>query len=286
MREAPASPHLEDGAAAISIEIDGQTFHLHPGVTSGAPEVEASTGGRFQLHPWSFDSHLRALGVHAWLDGAGMSFDAEGFASDVLRGSGVPESLFTELTPLALWWALGGARESSLGTLPEGWVQAGDVRARLRPWTFSERARVVEESLTLEPDGTRELNLERYLRAMLAVSVVEIVPAVPMDTLDGASTTALLEAVVAINTGDERNEDQTLRTPGAQARVLAEVTLKLCRALGWTPSQVWATPAAEVDRLLALLRLTEAHTPAPAPKRRTPRLSDFPDAVVIQVEDD
>lgn len=286
MRESPASSRTESGAAPISLEIDGRTFHLHPGVSSGALEVECSTGERLALHPWSFEAHLRALDLHARLDGAGLAFDADGFAADVLRNSGVPESLHAELAPLALWWASGGAQEPSPGTLPPGWVQAGAVRARLRPWTFSERSRALEESLTSQPDGSRELSLERYLRSMLSSSVVEHFPTAPLETLDGASTAALLDAVVALNAGDERDEDRTMRASGKQARVLAEVTLKLCRALGWTPSQVWATPAAEVDRLLAMLQLTEPGAPAPAPTSRPRRLSDFPDAVVIQVEDD
>ncbi|MFY2563360.1 hypothetical protein ACN469_37545 [Corallococcus terminator] len=286
MREAPASSRTESGTAPISLEIDGHTFHLHPGVSSGAMEVECSTGERLALHPWSFEAHLRALDLHAWLDGAGLAFDTAGFAFDVLRDSGVPESLHAELAPLALWWALGGAKEPSPVAPPPGWVQAGDVRARLRPWTFSERSRALEDSLTSQPDGSKELSLERYLRSMLSVSVVECVPSAPLEAMDGASTAALLDAVVTLNAGDERDEDRTLRASGKESRVLAEVTLKLCRALGWMPSQVWATPAAEVDRLLAMLQLTEPRAPTPAPTPRPRGLSDFPDAVVIQVEDD
>ncbi|MCP3060351.1 hypothetical protein LXT21_16340 [Myxococcus sp. K38C18041901] len=288
MREAPASPRTESPGASLSIEIDGRRFHLHTHDSSRGIEVEVASGERVSLRRWGFGAHLRALDSHARLDGAGLDFDAAGFALDVLRDSGVPESCFGELAPLALWWALCGLREPSVGALPEGWWQAGEVRARLRPWTFAERTQVLEASLLMRADGARELSLERYLRGMLDASVVEWVPAVALESLDGATTAALLEAVVSINAAPAKAEDRMLEASDKQARVLAEVTLKLCRALGWTPAQVWATPASEVDRLLAMLKLTE---PPVAPARQAPasramRLSDFPDAVVIQVEDD
>ncbi|MFY1825609.1 hypothetical protein ACN47A_06840 [Myxococcus fulvus] len=288
MREAPASPRTESSGAEISIEIDGRRFHLHTEGSSRSIEVEVATGERIALQRWGFGAHLRALDAHARMEGAGLDFDAEGFALDVLRDSGVAESCFTELAPLALWWALCGLHEPSVGVLPEGWWQVGEVRARLRPWTFAERTQVLEESLVVLADGARELNLERYLRGMLDASVVERVPAAPLESLDGATTAALLEAVVRVNADSASPEDRLLESSGEQARVLAEVTLKLCRALGWTPAQVWATPAAEVDRLLTMLKLTEPPAPPPrqAPASRALRLSDFPDAVVIQVEDD
>ena len=58
------------------------------------------------------------------------------------------------------------------------------------------------------------------------------------------------------------------------------------RALGLTPSQVRALPAAEVDRVLDLLAQDAAANPVAAPRRsRRPRLADHPDAVVILAED-
>ncbi|TSC34243.1 hypothetical protein [Corallococcus sp. Z5C101001] len=275
MREASEIPDTEAPSFSTEIEIDGLCFRVHLGGPTGPLELETTAGEHFRLRPWGFDAHLRALDQHTRVDAAGRTFDSEGFARDVLRDSGVPESKFDELAPLALWWASGGAR-------------SGPVPARLRPWTYSERSRALEESVVSRPDGTRELSLDRYLRAMLQASVVTLEPpGATLSALDGPSTAALLEEVVALNQGGERVEDQTVKSAGREARALAQITLRLCKALGWTPSQVWATPAAEVDRLLALLQLTEPPTPAPAPApvSRRPRLSDFPDAVVIQVED-
>lgn len=280
MTEVPASSRWE----TADIQVDGRDYRVHLGGPGGAGEVEASTGARIRLRRWRFDEHLRALDRHAWADGAGLQFDAGGFAQDVLRDSGVPDELFDELAPVALWWATGGAAPRGAEAEADGWVRAGAVRARLRPWTFSERAKALGASMTSQPDGSKELSLERYLRAMLAASVVALEPpGVELAALDGASAALLLDAVVSLNDAGQRDEDATLKAADGEARALAQVTLRLCRALGWTPSQVWAAPAAEIDRLMVLLQLTEAPTPAPA--ARPPRLSEYPDAVVIQVED-
>jgi hypothetical protein len=265
------------------VEVDGQPFRVHLGLPGSPLEVEASTGERVRLRPWRLDQHLRALERHVDASEQGLDFDHQGFAREVLQSSEVPAALFEELAPLALWWA-----ESSAPVEPSsnGWVRAGPVQARLRPWALGERAKAVSASLTTRADGSREFSLERYLREMITASVAELDPASAQD-LDGGGAT-LLNAVVALNTAGGREEDRTVASGDEGGRALAETTLRLCRALGWTPSQVWSTPAAEVDRLLALLDVTQAPAQAPA-RPRAPRrssLASHPDAVVIRVEDD
>ena len=284
MQEAPASPGLEPGA--ISIEIDGRAYHLRLGDDAEDLEVEASTGEHIRLRRWRFDAHLRALDQHAQLGNGELVFDTEGFAGDVLRDSEVPAAMFEELMPVALWWASGGAHEDARPPPPRGWVQAGEVQALLRPWTYSERAEALDASVTTREDGSRVLSLERYLRAMLAASLMELSPATPLERLDGASTAALLGHVVGLNAEGAHPEDRLLQADNPRARALAGLTLKLCKALGWAPTQIWALPAAEVDRLLTMLRLVEPEAPTPMPVSRPRGLSDHPDAVVIQVEGD
>jgi hypothetical protein len=90
----------------------------------------------------------------------------------------------------------------------------------------------------------------------------------------------LLHATVALNLAGD--EEEALLDGGPAAREWAARTLRLCQALGWTPARVWATPAAEIDRLLRMLDLVQ---PA-APPRPPPRLADHPDATVIRIDDD
>lgn len=269
------------------IQVDGREYTVHFGGPDEPVEVVTSTGERVRLRPWRFDEHLQALERHAGIDENGVRFDHEDFARDLLRASGVPDALREELTPLALWWATGGARSEAPRVGPDGWLQTGTIRARLRPWTFSERTKALDECLTPRSGGAVELGLEHYLRAMLAASVVALEPAgVELSMLDGPTTAELLDAVVALNTAGDGDEDARIQAADAAGRALAEVTLRLCRGLGWTPSRVWEAPAAEIERLLMLLDVTEAMIPAAAaaPVHRAPRLADHPDAVVIQVE--
>jgi hypothetical protein len=260
------------------VEVDGRPFSVQLGEPGAPLEVEASTGERVRLLPWRLDEHLRALERHVDASEQGLRFDHQGLARDVLRRSEVPAALFDELTPLALWWAVGGASEAPS---PEGWVRAGPLRAKLRPWTLAERAKAVSASTTVRADGSREFSLERYLHEMVSTSVTAVEPSGQELSSGGA---ALLDAVVALNTAGGREEDRWVSARSEDGKALARTTLRLCRALGWTPSQVWSTPAPEIDRLLTLLDATEL--PVQRAAHRRVGLADHPDAVVIQVEDD
>jgi hypothetical protein len=271
----PQSP-ARAGAPSI-VEVDARRFRVRLGAPGEALEVETSTGAAVRLEPWVLTEHLPALERWATIDGEAMHLDHEGLARDVLARSGVEPALFDELWPLSLWWAAGG--DAGAPPALAGWVQAGHARARLRPWTFAERAEAIHAAVTARPDGSRALRLDRYLAAMITASVVAMDPpeAAPL-----SGTTALLDAVAALNAVGGRAEDGLLRAGGEGGRALAEATLRLCGALGWTPSQVWSAPAVEVDRLLALLALTGR---APDVGPRPASLADHPDAVVIHVED-
>ncbi|RKH68281.1 hypothetical protein [Corallococcus llansteffanensis] len=266
------------------VVVDGHRFHIHLEGEEGPLGVESSTGAYVHLARWRLEDHLWALDRFVRFAGRGMEFDHDGFSRALLRRSGVPEELFEELAPIALWWAVGAGSVEAPGSSPEGWVRTGAVQAWLRSWTFAERSKALEASLTLYSDGVRHFSLERYLSTMLTTCVVALEPSDrPWRELDGASATALLDAVVTLNTSGDCEEDRLLEEGNPGIRALARTLLRLCRALGWTPSRVWATPASEIHRLLALLDAVEADAPPAAPHPEG--LAAHPDAVVIQVEE-
>jgi hypothetical protein len=221
--------------------------------------------------------HLAALDECVVPTAHGLTLDTRELSRRVLAHSGVAEDAQTRFAPLALWWASGG--ETSPAALGGGWYDCGGVRLHLRPWTSGERFRAMSRCRRAGADGER-FDLGAYLRAMLETSVVTVEPARALDELDSGATRSLLEAVVALNVvSPEELADGIPDTPEAD-----RITLRLCRALGWTPTQVWATPAVEMDRLLRLLDRTAASESA-APTR-VARLADHPDATVIRIEDD
>jgi hypothetical protein len=276
---APSAPDLG------LVEVDGRRFTVRIGGPSEPMEVETEAGERVPLLPWALDDHLRALDRRVDAASGEIRFDHEGFARDVLARSGVRPELFDELAPLALWWAAGKARrsagEESSGAA-EGFVNVGRTIAKIRPWTFGERARALAKSVVLRSDDAKELNLERYLRAMLEASVVALDPP---DTAMIDDASALLDAVAALNAAGEREEDRMVRAGDPAGKALARATLRVGRALGFTPSQVWGLPAPEIDRIVLLLDETEAKAPGPGASPRRGSLADFPDAVIIHVED-
>ncbi len=210
--------------------------------------------------------HLAALDRQVRLVGESWQLDTAGFCGEVLAACGVPPARHRELAPLALWWAsCGGAQPVAEG---ERW-RCGPVSVQLRPWTVQQRARAMSVASKVGAASSREFFLGRYLAHMARASIVDSEP----ESLVGAAP--LVQALVAHNVAAPTEEvDEQLMA----------VALRLGRALGWTPEQVFSAPAREVDRLLTMLDRIEGAPRRAAPARR-PTLADHPDAVVIRLED-
>ena len=265
----PAADHV--------IDVDGLVYATDFQGFDKAMNARSVAGAEVDLRPWPLSAHLTALDECVVPTAHGLALDSRELSRRVLAHSGVAEDAQTRFAPLALWWASGG--EALPAALGGGWYDCGGVRLHLRPWTSGERFQAMARCRRADGDGER-FDLGAYLRAMLETSVVTVEPARALDELDSGATRSLLEAVIDLNVvSPEALADSIPDTPEAD-----RVTLRLCRALGWTPTQVWATPAVEVDRLLRLLDRTAAsETAAPA---RVARLADHPDATVIRIEDD
>jgi hypothetical protein len=259
-----------------TLEIDGRTFVVRrfTGPIGPALAVELTSdsegGGALHLRPWTLADHLSALDRHAFHDGHGPRIDPEGLAAEILARTSDPPlhpDTAAALAPLALWWATGGDEADAALPVP------------MMPWTSLARARALDACTDRD---TGALRVGSYLSAMLRASTND---AIDPHTLSGAAAAATLDAVTRINaTTNDLSEG-----PGSEA--LAHTTLRLCRALGWTPGQVWSAPASEVDRLLALLdRIDRIDAPPPPPppgpqSARRSGLAAFPDAVIIEVGD-
>jgi hypothetical protein len=265
------------------VEIDGRRYavrRLH-GPSGPALEIGRGPAGALRLGPWTLADHLAALDTTTYLEGQAPRIDADRLAAAVLArtcDAALDPGAVAELTPLALWWAGGAAPPAALG--PGGALELAAGRALLRRWSSLARARALD---ACTDPRTGDLRVGSYLRAMVVASTSAAFD--PL-ALAGDDAAVLLDAVTALNAP----RDDLASGPGSTE--LARATLRVCRALGWTPGQVWATDAVELDRLLALLDRVEQRAPA-APVRRAPpppvapgsRLAAFPDAVVIEVSD-
>jgi len=171
---------------------------------------------------------------------------------------------------------------TALPSLPgegEGLDLGAAGRARLRPWSERQRFSALSAALSGEGDDTW-FDPVTYLDGMVRASLQVLDGPQALDDMDARGTAVLLHATVTLNLAGD--QEDPLLDGGPAAREWAARTLRLCQALGWTPTRVWATPAAEIDRLLRMLDVLQ---PPPRPAR-APRLSDHPDATVIHIEDD
>ena len=261
--------------ADVLVDIDGIVYATDFNGFDTPMTAYTSAGKQAKFEPWPLWAHLSALSecVVPTRQGVGLSVPA--FSRRVFAHSRVSVCLQEDFAPLALWWAGGGAATPK--NLGDGWYTCGIVRARLRPWNAGERFMALSHCRSSDETSER-FNLSAYLGAMLDASVVALEPSQPLNDLDSSATQSLLNAVIALN------------MPEAQAAAFPDtpeanrITLRLCKALGWTQDQVWTTPAPELDRVLALLDRVEGE------KSRLPiresGLVQHPDAVEIRIEDD
>lgn len=261
---------LDLSGTSCLLDFDG--FHRPLGVFAGNIALS--------LSPWTYRRHMEALRVTTHAAGTDLRLDTRRLAAAVLAGADLPDDLARKLEPVALWWAAGG--DDALPSLPEEgeWLDLGAAgRARLHPWSERQRFSALSAALSGDGDDTW-FDPVTYLDGMVRASLQVLDGPLALDDVDARGTAVLLHATVALNLAGD--QEDPLLDGGPAAREWAARTLRLCQALGWTPTRVWATPAAEIDRLLRMLDMLQ---PPPRPAR-TPRLSDHPDATVIHIEDD
>lgn len=266
----------------VHIEIDGTRYTAHPATAEGGPcRIDLSRGGSVELWPLTLGAYLRVLERHVTVQGAHVTLAQEALGNDLLDAAGRRAEGELDVWPLGLYWATRGG--NALVKDDDGCLCGDGVRARLRPWTFAQRAAALSDSLEEGADGTQELRLWRYLLALLRATIVMLEPPLAdVAELPSALGIALLnEAVSAcVHRGAA---SPALSDVQPLHRAMAARTLSLCQALGWTPSQVWGTPAAEIDQLITLMQISRGE--AQPRLGRSRGLADLPDAVVIQFED-
>ncbi|WP_374481971.1 hypothetical protein [Zoogloea sp.] len=266
---------LELNLAGTAYRLDFGGFHRPLGVSVGTLTIT--------LPPWTYRRHMDTLRLCTAPSPSGLRLDSRILCDAVLNGLVADDESRRLIAPIALWWAAGGDAPLAQPPAEGEWLELGSydnpARVRLRPWTEHQRLAALDAALSDELDDETLFDPVRYLERMVEATVATLDAPGGIDDLDARATALLLHATVALNVLDE--EADRLLQGGEAARQCAARTLRLCQALGWTPAKVWATPAAEVDRLLRMLDLLQ---PARTPQRRS--LADHPDATVIRIEDD
>lgn len=292
------------------ITVDGRRFEVEVASYDHPLRARAASrdrvGTEVWLQPWTCALHLSGLRRNLRVRGESIALDCEGYADEVLAQGRKSAPLPKEFRPLALWWALGLAPETteergawSTAAPPdaEGWVFLGSgLRAQLRAWTWGQRSAAQRAHLHAKSDQL-EFDPVDYLESMLAQCVIRLVDEVGAEvavtSVNAQATQRLLAALTELNHLNPRDavDPALMAFPG-----LADATLRVCAGLGWTPAQVWATPAVELERILALLDATSAHRAGRPPwindagaepgsgQERPLRIADYPDAVVIRFD--
>ena len=256
------------------------------------PPAGQAEAGPVRWPAWRYGDHVAAL--RAGLAASNPSdpssesvdLDLPSYLNTMPTYALLDDATRSALLPVALWWAGGGNGVPATAPDANGVTTIGGRLFALRRWSHRERLASLLSCLSEDDDGQGEgggrFDAVAYLDAMVRRAVEPALSGRVLDELPARWALPLIEAVVALNV--VQPEDEPLPGAGPRAQAAAAQTLRLCRALGWTPSQVWAAPAAEIDRLLVLLDRVEPRPVRPvADKPR--QLADHPDAVVIRIDD-
>ena len=251
-----------------TLHIDDQTWHLdynHP----GTPCRGVIDDVEWALAPLQFQDHCALLEHHLnWHDGT-LELDETGYAAELLVLNKVPEALHAHIAPVCLWWAAGA---------PESPHQVDVAGLRCRPWSHGQRLQALHHARDHE-----HFYPVVYIQAMLTMCVEQVPASWPSQAQWHAGQfNAALDQVTACNGKHGFQQDLAALDETQRSQLIT-----LCRTMGWTPRQVLAMPAVEVDELLELL----GTAPAPQPMRSGPKNvhSDWvqqSDAVMITIEDE
>lgn len=265
--------------AVCTVVVDRQTYE----VETSQGSVRARHGDlELTLPPWSGAQHLDALRRHLIPGPAGLELDGEGYAAEILARTDAPSTRWSELVPLALWWATRPELEDVL--VGEQAELHDGTRVRLRDCTWQERIAAARHGL-LQSDEGAAIDPVRVIEHLLEQSVdgVEAVDgrSVPLGAVEGSSLVRLSSLVLDRNNREAPFTDlMELEDAPTQAREL----LELCRVLGRTPMQVFGLPAAEVDLVRELMRRAGGSTPQRVRTTSRPHapLHEAPDAIVLE----
>ena len=264
------------------IKIDDATFNIHFQGFDVSLQVNTSSGTAVEFLPWYFSDYLSVLGRCVYPDREGVKLDGGRLVKEVFLHNKIQDDFHQELYPVALWWAVGG--EHQVSEIKDSAVTLGEYEFQLRGWSAKERMDALARCLSEKTTDGLEFDFVQYIELMIRSSVVKIKPSIAIETLDAAITSELLESVTMLNVAGSLSEEIATwgSIPGLQQ--LLHSTLRLCKELGWGPSQIWSLPAAEIDRLIAMLDLLD--TKQTKPVTHSSRFSSDPDAIVINIEND
>ncbi len=133
---------------------------------------------------------------------------------------------------------------------------------RFRQWTWGEKNRVIDAAVVTDAAGNRlRLDIARFNELMLAASLVQADTITPLNTealrqLHPVLGDTLLSIAYWVNElpSTEKNIISALHNAQGHPEL---TTFRLCQEFGWTPRQVQAQRAVDIEKFILILNELE-----------------------------
>ncbi len=271
------------------IEVDGTQFQVTFDTEWSSLNVTTEGGQVVTLPVWRFREFLGALSPALLASKQGISLDGASLIAAYFDWCAIPQSLQTELMPLALWWVCSGSElfiDSEVKPALAGEFLLMGKCYPLSCWSARERMDALSQSVENPQQPTLAFNLVNYLQLMIKASVQPCMSDEQIETLESAAVIRLLGAVIAHNVSGSFEQEAAAWGCVAGLKQVAESTLRLCRILGCTPSTVWNMPANEVDMLLQMADVVDGPAVQTSAAAQRTGLAADPNVFIIKIEDD
>ena len=249
-------------------------------------KLSAQNSASLVLQPWTFEDHFKAMDASCIFPESGPQWDQQEYLRFFTEKQDIHQGQVDQYSPAILWWASGGTGHAEpQSNIDHTLVQSDSNFFKIHTLNFREYLQV-EKASSVSKDGELYTNPIRFLEEMTRLSVKE--SSIPIHQANAWETRILLEVSSQINQMPGFNtspQNHILQT--VEDDDLFRITL-LSQNFGLTYKEVLNLPAWEFNYLEK--RLNEI-----LPKKRSYQgnvvsspgnLSQFPDSVVIQVEDD
>ncbi len=271
-----------------SLTIDGIEFSADLNGFDSSAKIHHPDGSSLELLPWTFSEHFNALHQSSLFPETGPQWDMDSYLTLFGERQNISREQLQHFKPAILWWASGGSNTIECTNNDSGISVSvnGSAITVSELSTFGEMT-ITQNSLMEQGESTY-IHPVKYLEELLYSTVgME-----KQELLQSHAelTRTLIEATLSLHSIPNFSESPKESFLDTLTDADLQRVSNVATVYGYSIKEILELPAWEFGkmerRLSVLQRSSQSNASMSQLRSQKPRMQDFPDAVVIHVEDD